>query len=74
MKKKEDINNYCIAQEAAQILSNKLGRPVRPDYISKMSKSKKHHIRTIRKHSRLMMYHRGDVAACVLGSQVAVAM
>lgn len=66
-KKTEDISSYCIAREAAKILSDKYGRPVRPDYISKMAKSKKHRIRTIRKHEHLLMYHRGDIAACVIG-------
>ena len=35
-KKKIDINEYCTAREAAQILTHKLGRPVRPDYIHRV--------------------------------------
>jgi hypothetical protein len=70
-RKKEDINDYCTAHEAAQILSLKHGRPVRPDYISKMAKSRQHSIRTARFRDRLM-YHRGDIAACVIGQRKAV--
>jgi hypothetical protein len=35
-KKKIDISEYCTAREAAQILTHKLGRPVRPDYIHRV--------------------------------------
>jgi hypothetical protein len=68
-KKEDNINDYCTAHEAAEILSQKHGRPVRTDYISKMAKSKiKHSIRTMWFRDR-QMYHRKDVAACILGSQ-----
>jgi hypothetical protein len=73
-KKEENINDYCTAHEAAEILAQKHGRPVRADYISKMAKSQKHRIRTMWFRDR-QMYHRRDVAACTLGSQkVAVAV
>lgn len=62
-KKKDDISDYITAHDAAQILSLKRGSPVRPDYISKMARSKKHRIRVWRFRDR-WMYHRDDVAAC----------
>jgi hypothetical protein len=73
-KKEENINDYCTAHEAAEILAQKHGRPVRADYISKMAKSQKHRIRTRWFRDR-QMYHREDIKACTLGSQrVAVAV
>ena len=65
VKKKEDIADYCTAHDAAQILSIKLDRPVRPDYISKMAASRKHSIRIARFGDRIM-YHRADVEAATI--------
>jgi hypothetical protein len=65
MKKKEDINDYITAHDAAQILSLKSGRPIRADYISKMSRSRKHAIRTARYRDRIL-YHREDITACTI--------
>jgi hypothetical protein len=64
-KKIENIADYVTAHEAAQILSLKHGRTIRPNYISKMAKSRKHSIRVARFRDRLM-YHREDVQACEL--------
>jgi hypothetical protein len=61
MKKKDDIKDYCSAGEAAQILTDKLGRSIRPDYISKMAKSKKRAIRSVLMNDRIL-YHREDIA------------
>jgi hypothetical protein len=63
MKKKEDINDYCSAGDAARLLSAKLGRPIRPDYISKMTRRKKEAIRCVQVSDR-MLYHKADLAAC----------
>jgi hypothetical protein len=69
VRKKEDVNDYCTAHDAAQILSLKHGRPIRPDYISKMAKStRKHRIRTTWFRDR-QMYHKDDIAACSIGEQ-----
>lgn len=68
VKKKEDIADYQTAHDAATVLTQKHGRPVRPDYISKMAASKKHHIRTAWFGNRLM-YHREDIAGCTIGSR-----
>lgn len=72
VRKKEDINDYCTAHEAAQILSLKHGRPIRPDYISKMAKSTRHVIRTARFRDR-QMYHRADIEACTIGQKTITA-
>lgn len=65
MKKKEDINDYISAHDAAQILSLKHGRPIRPDYISKLAKSKKRAIRAARFYDRIL-YHKEDIANCTI--------
>lgn len=65
MKKKEDINDYCTAGEAAQILTAKLGRPIITNYIRKMSKSHKHSIRTAQFES-VILYHKEDIARCTI--------
>jgi hypothetical protein len=65
MKKKEDINDYCSAADAAQILSEKLGRPIANNYISRMTKSGRRSIRVVKFGNR-WMYHRGDIAACTI--------
>ena len=67
-RKKADINEYCTAHDAAEILSEKHQRRVRPDYVSKIAKSTRHHIRTAWFGNRLM-YHRADIAACIIGEK-----
>jgi len=64
-KKKDDIRDYCTAGEAATILSEKLSRVIRPDYISKMAKAKKRTIRRVQMGNR-SLYHREDIAACTV--------
>jgi hypothetical protein len=67
-KKIENILDYVTAADAAAILSQKHGRPIRSDYISKMSASKKHVIRAAR-FGRIQMYHRADIESCTLGQK-----
>lgn len=69
--KKVTIADYIPACEAAKILSDKHGRTIDSHRISKMVKMKKYSIRTIRKHDRLM-YHKGDIEACVIGGPAVV--
>jgi len=64
-KKKDDIHDYCTAGEAAEMLSEKFGRVIRPDYISKMAKSRKRTIRRVKQGNR-WAYHREDIAACTV--------
>jgi len=66
MKKKEDVHDYCSAKEGAQILQQKLGRPIRPDYICKMAKRRKNAIRSVRLEN-IVLYNRFDIA----GSSIA---
>jgi hypothetical protein len=66
MKKKEDINDYCSAKDAAQILSEKHGRIIKPDYVSKMLKCKRYTIRSVPFGKRHRLYHKGDLAACTI--------
>lgn len=61
----EVSTDYISAHDAAQILSAKHHRPVRPDYISKMAASRKHSIRIARFRDRLM-YHRADIEAATI--------
>jgi hypothetical protein len=65
MKKKDDIKDFCTAGEAAQILSDKLGRRIRSEYISRMSKRKRHPIRSVTMNDR-MLYSREDIAASTI--------
>jgi hypothetical protein len=58
-------HDYCAAGEAARILSTKLGRAIRPDYISKLAKSKKQSIRSARFNDRIL-YHKEDIANCTI--------
>jgi hypothetical protein len=71
MKKKEDINDYCTASQAAAILSAKLARPIAPHYIHTMAQSRKHSIRTA-KFDATILYHKEDIASCSI-TQKAVA-
>lgn len=65
VKKIENILDYVTASDAAALLSQKYDRPIRPDYISKMSASRKHAIR-VAQFGRIRMYHREDIAACTI--------
>lgn len=65
MRKKEDIQEYATASEAARLWTEKHGRFLRSDYISKMANSKRHHIRTI-KSGNATLYHRADVIGCTI--------
>jgi hypothetical protein len=65
MKKKQDIQDFCSASEASLILSKKFGRYIRPDYIAKLSRRKKHPVRTYTMNDRIL-YHREDIAASTI--------
>ena len=65
VKKIENILDYVPASEAAALLSEKYKRPIRPNYISKMAKCKKHSIR-VAAYGSILVYHRGDIEACNL--------
>lgn len=65
MKKIENINDYLTAHDAAQVLSISHGRPIRPDYINRLARSKKRSIRTARFRDRIM-YHKEDIAGVTI--------
>lgn len=70
MARKEAIAEYISAHDAAQLLSLKHGRPIRPGYISKMLHMKKHKIRAEKRHD-ILLYHRQDILDCTIGTRVA---
>lgn len=55
------LDDFISASEAAHILSEKLGRPVRPDYIHQIK-----NIRFVKKNDRCKLYNRDDIEACVI--------
>jgi len=54
------LEDYISASDAAQILSAKCGRRIAPEYLTKLSKSKKQPIRTQQMSNRLL-YNREDL-------------
>lgn len=64
-KKIESIENYVSAHDAAQVLSLKMGRPIRPDYINRLARGKKRSIRTARFRDRIY-YHKEDIAGVTI--------
>jgi 20S proteasome alpha/beta subunit len=61
-KKVDRFENWISASDAAQLLSEKSGRRVDPEYITKMAKSKKQPIKTRPMGNRLL-YNREDILA-----------
>jgi hypothetical protein len=55
-----DLQDYAAACEAAEILSQKLGRPISPKYIRRLSKRKHNPVRTQPSSNRLL-YSREDL-------------
>ncbi len=60
-KKIPDLRDYISAGLAAQILSNKLGRPINPDYIHRMK-----NVRSFQVNSVMKLYHRADIEAATI--------
>lgn len=69
MKKIENINDYIPAGDAAKILTEKLGRPIRVDYLNKMTRRKRDTIRFVHQGDRIL-YHRSDIANCTIAQRV----
>lgn len=55
------LDDFISASEAARILSAKLGRPVRPDYIHQLK-----NIRSVKKNDRCRLYHVDDIQAVTI--------
>ena len=59
-KKITPLDSYISAHDAAELLSEKLGRPVSSEYIRKLAKRVKNPVRTEQRSNRLL-YHRDDI-------------
>jgi hypothetical protein len=59
-KKITALSDYISASDASLILSRKSGRPIDPNYIRKLAKSKKQPVRTQQMSNRLL-YNREDI-------------
>jgi hypothetical protein len=57
-RKIEPLTSYISASEAADLLSKKLGRRIRPDYIRKLKGVRTHKVNATSK-----LYHRDDILA-----------
>ncbi len=57
-KKKRDVSEYVSAKQAAVILSAKLKRDIRPDYIHRMKG-----IARVQVNPRMWLYLRSDIEA-----------
>jgi hypothetical protein len=62
-KKIDRFEDWITANDAAQLLSEKLARPINPEYIRKLAKRKKNPVRTQPSSNRLL-YSRDDILAC----------
>jgi len=60
-KKIIPLADYITAHDAAEILSAKMGRPIRPGYVHKLKRVRFHVLNQTSK-----LYHRGDIEACVI--------
>ena len=64
-KKIVALSDYISASDAAQLLSEKHGRPISAKYMRLLSKSKKQPIRTEWLNNRLM-YNKEDIEAVII--------
>jgi predicted CopG family antitoxin len=60
VKKIIPLDSYISAHDAAELLSEKLGRPVSSEYIRKLARRKKQPVRTQVRSNRLL-YNREDL-------------
>jgi len=60
-KKLIPLTDYITAQDAAALLSTKLGRPIRPGYIHKLK-----NVRFQRINRTSKLYHRADIESCTI--------
>jgi hypothetical protein len=63
VKKIIPLADWVSASDAAQLLSDKMGRPVRSRYIRTLSKSKRQPVQTQTVSNRLL-YNRADILRC----------
>jgi hypothetical protein len=62
-KKITRLEDWITADKAAMLLSQKLGRPISPEYLRKLARRKKQPVRTQPMGNRLL-YHKEDILAC----------
>jgi len=62
VKKIIPLDSYISAHDAAELLSDKLGRPVSSEYIRKLARRKKNPVR-IEERSNRLLYNRDDILA-----------
>jgi hypothetical protein len=55
------LTDYITAQDAASLLSQKLGRPIRPGYVHKLK-----NVRTYRLNKTAKLYHKKDIESIVI--------
>jgi hypothetical protein len=55
------LEDYISSVEAAEILSEKLGRPVDPDYIRRLK-----NVRSHKANGKCYLYHRSDIEAVTI--------
>jgi hypothetical protein len=55
------LDDFISASEAARILSEKLGRRIRPDYIHQLKG-----VRSVKKNDRCKLYHKEDIEAVTI--------
>lgn len=65
---KLNLDDYVTAHDAAQILSLRHGRQIKPDYPCKMLRMKKYSIRAVKRHDT-WLYHKQDIQACHIGTR-----
>lgn len=68
-RKIQALKDYIPAGEAAQILSQKLGRTVAPDYIHKLK-----NVRLFQVNRTTRLYHRGDIATATIRKRASQAV
>jgi hypothetical protein len=64
-KKIKNLEDYIPSGDAADILSQKLGRRIDPDYIKKLK-----NVRSVKINSRCRLYHKADILAANVKKRV----
>ena len=64
-KKANRFEDWLTANDAAQLLSAKLGRPVRPSYCRQLAKSKRQPVRT-ESLGYHQLYNKDDILASIV--------
>jgi hypothetical protein len=68
-KKITRLDDYIGASDTANLLSQKLGRPILPKYMRTLARRKRQPVHTQQMGNRLL-YHREDILACTVKQKV----